>query len=137
MSKRESLRLKLKSADRRRQRRSGEAPAPTVEMPSSNSQKVDVTGMVVEAILEHAGVLGSDARDAMVIAALHSVLRGTTPSGEDARRLAEQLHSISRHSEVSLRAFRDTLEQLLLTANAHHVPRNGNGFLRYLTVLSE
>ncbi len=137
MPKREALKQKLKAADRRRQRRQVDTqPRPVVASPASTS-RVDVAELIVRAILEHVAANRSDARDAMLIAAIKSSLRATVPSGDDAKRLAEKLNEIPAMPGVSIRAFREALQQLLSTANANHDPRSGDAFLRYLSVLSE
>jgi hypothetical protein len=73
----------------------------------------------------------------MVVAALKSSLRATTPSGDEAKRLAEELNQIPTRPGVSMRAFRDALQDLLSTASTHQDSRTGDAFLRYLSVLAE
>lgn len=92
---------------------------------------------MVDAILQHASSLGSEARDIIVLAALKGVFRGTTPQGDDARQLAEQLLQIPSRPGVSMRAFRDSVQELLGIANANHDPMRRDAFLGYLEMLSE
>jgi hypothetical protein len=93
--------------------------------------------MIVEEILDFVDSLNRGARDAMAVSAIHSVLRSTTAQGEDARRLAERLNQISERPGVSVRAFRDSLQQLLSTAKSHQDPRSSDGFLRYLALMAQ
>jgi hypothetical protein len=143
MAKREAIRQRLKAAQRRRQRRQ----AATSPSESSNSSKssagrqesaqVDVAGLIVQTILDHAHSLGNSARDVIVVAAIQSFLRGTTPSGDDAKELATRLSQIPQRPGISLRSFRDSLQQLLAMSNSHRDPRSGDAFLRYLAMLAE
>jgi hypothetical protein len=136
MSKRESLKQRLKAADRRRQRRQG-STQPAVETQHASSANVDVTGMVVEEILHFVESLDRGARDAMAVSAIHSALRSTTAQVEDARRLAERLNQIPERPGVSVRAYRDSLQELLGVAKSHQDPRSSDGFLRYLALMAQ
>jgi hypothetical protein len=144
MAKRDTLREKLKAADRRRQRRSAESPAARgpelIASPSGSpisAPRVDVVGLIVREILDHAESLGQEARDAIVIAALKASLNATTPSGPDARQLLQQLERIPSQSGVSLREFREAIQQLLSQATATPDSRRSNdAFLRYLVVVA-
>ena len=137
MAKRAAIRQKLKAADRRRQRRQAVAPASSASVNQTGSPQVDVTGLVVTAILDHAHALGSSARDVIVVAALNSLLRGTTPSGDQSKLLATQLQQVAQQNEIPTRAFRETLQQILAMATSHRDPRSGDALLRYLAMLSE
>jgi hypothetical protein len=136
MSKQDSLRQRLKAADRRRQRRQGFSQ-PAVATKHEPSAGADVTGMVVEEILDYVDSLDRGARDAMVINAIHSLLRSTTAQGEDAKRLGERLNQIPDRPGVSFRAYRDALQHLLSTAKSHQDPRSSDAFLRYLALLAQ
>ncbi len=137
MVKREAVKQRLKAADRRRQRRNIDSRPVSEAVTRTDKPRVDVVGLIANAILRHAESLGSEARDVIVIAALNSTLRASTPSGDDAKRLAEQFSAISSQSDVSMKAFREALQQLLSTANQHHDPRQADAFLRYLSILSD
>lgn len=137
MAKREAIRQKLKAADRRRQRRHSVASTPAASANESGSAPIDVAGLVVAAILDHSHALGSAARDVIVVAALNSLLRGTTPSGDQSKLLATELEQVAQRNDVPTRAFRDTLQQILAMATSHRDPRSGDAFLRYLAMLSE
>jgi hypothetical protein len=100
------------------------------------SPEVDVMGLIVRATLEHAESLGQEARDAIVIAAFKASLNATVPNGQDARQLLQQLERIRAESDISQRAFRDALQQLLSQALATHDPRSNDAFLRYLGVIA-
>lgn len=148
MVKRDLLKQKLRAAERRRQRRQGESPPSANSSPSAHasatevkkaldSPSPDVMGMVVQTILQHSSEEAADPRDAVVVAAMRSCLRATTPNGQDAKSLAEKLNAISTRPGVSMRAFRDALQQLLAVASANHDPRRADAFLGYLAVLAE
>jgi hypothetical protein len=93
--------------------------------------------MVVEEILDYVDSLDRGARDAMAVSAIHSVLRSTTAQGEDAKRLAERLNRIPDRPGVSVRAYRDSLQQLLSAAKSHQDPRSSDGFLRFLALMAQ
>ena len=137
MPKREALKQKLKAADRRRQRRQVDfEPSPAAAI-SKGAARVDVAELIVRTILTHVSAGDGDARDVMVIAALNSSLRATTPSGDEAKRLAVKLNQIPSQPGVSMRAFREALQDLLSTASKHQDSRSGDAFLQYLSVLAE
>ena len=93
--------------------------------------------MVVEEILQYVESLDRGARDAMAVNAINSALRSTTPQGEDAKRLAERLDQIPDKTGVSVRAYRDSLHQLLSVAKEHHEPGSSDAFLRYLALIAQ
>ncbi len=132
MAKRADLRSKLKAADRRRQRRpqsGGSAPVSVAE-PS-----VDVTGLIVESILEFRD--GSQRfDDAIIIAALTACGRGIRPNGEQAAQLYDRLQQVALRERVPPRSLVAACHQLLAHADRGEPKSNErNPFAQYLAIL--
>ena len=137
MAKRETLKQRLKAADRRRHRRQADVRPQDAVARTTATDRVDAADLIVRTILEGATGSRGEARDVMVVAAMNSALRGSTPSGDEAKRLAEALNQIPAEPGVSMRAFREALQQLLATASANHDPKRGDAFLGYVSMLSD
>ena len=107
--------------------------APTAAPPRPS---VDVAGLITSAILEYVDKAPAEVRDASVVSAMRSCLKGTAPSGQDAAHLSSQLEKIPAQPGVELRSFRNELSSLLTLASEHHDPQHGGAFIRYLSVLA-
>lgn len=121
---------KLKAADRRRQRR---AVSSVDKAPPSPSQSVDVSGLIVLAILDYVESCGSEIRDATVVAAMRGCLNGVETGKQP---LVRQLAEIAQRTDVDLRAFRNAMKQMLELARQYQDPKNSSAFIRYIGILA-
>ncbi len=141
MAKRDAMKRRLKAADRRRQRRTtgssppnSQPPTPeSAEQPSDGSRGVD---SIAQTILEHSDEMGPKARDSVVLVALRSVLRGNSPSCEDAQALAARLKEIPHKQDLPEKSFRDGMKKVLAMAESSRGSNQATSFLQYLSVLS-
>ena len=131
MAKSKDLKSRLKASDRRRRRRP-EQPAPRPSTPPPAS--VDVTGLLVEAILIDRTV----ANDSTVVAALRGCKVGSVPQHQDARRLYARFQEISEREDVPQRGFVAAIDQLMNLASRHvrGSDQVDNPFVSYLALLA-
>ncbi len=129
------LRAKLKASDKRRRRRHR---LPTDQFPPEQAAtaEIDVTGLIVAALLESASGHRGFA-DSAAIAALRGCSTGNAPSKPHSRAAFSNIQAIASRDQVSTRAFHRAIKSLLEIASKHQ----GTGshpecFLDYLTLLS-
>ena len=160
MGKKPSLKAQLRSADRRRKRRSkagdgspcsdkghpgvygigeGKADVTTADSESGThnpSATSEATDLIASAILEHIQQLGFAATDTVVLSALRAVLRGSPPNKPEAIGLYEKLNEIGERSKVEPRNYRKGVESLLQLAREQGEMAMPDAFLQYLSILS-
>ncbi len=136
MAKRNSLKSKLKASDRRRRRRP--TPVPQAQLAHPSPPPVDVTGLVVDAIVGDEKKT-SQLQDAVVVAALRGCVNGNRPSGDEASILFSSLQQIAERTDVEMRDFRTAIKQLLDQSTQHRSlgPQQEapNPFVNYLAML--
>ena len=140
MAKRQDLKRKLKSADRRRRRRAAQvgtpAGAPGISPPAQHaSDSVDVSGLIVNTILRFHQEAGGKTHDAAVVAAVRGCLNASAPRGEQSARLHQHLEELSQQGDVETRSFRRALSDLMEMAKRHEDTQDPRAFLRYLALL--
>jgi len=134
-----NLKRKLKASARRRSRRLADADqrrASEPSQPASERPSVDVGGLIAKTILDYAKAQ-SQVRDAVVVAALRSCFQGTTPSGDDSRRLSERLAEIPSRYGVQLGDFRKEIDQMLSLAKRQREADHADAFLQLLRTLTQ
>ena len=136
MAKQKDLKKKLKAADKRRKQRAESAASLPPAFPPSKPPpaKVDVTSLIAAALLEYAA--GDSPRDAVAVNALRNCLRGSLPAQGSARGLSIKINDLLSHSDVSVRAFRDGLQQLIDVATQHGARDIPDAFLQFLAVIN-
>ena len=129
----QDLKKKLKAADRRRKRRSA---APGENALPAQRRRVDVSGLIALAILEHADSSKSEVRDAAVISTLRQCLKGGMMGNKTSQALYERLEQISLQTGVDRRDFRGALQQMLMLAQQCRDTKNSSAFIQYIGILT-
>lgn len=129
MAKRKDLRSKLKAADRRRKRRPEATAAPVAPSPT-----IDVTGLLIERILDDSE---TPRQDAVVLSALRAVLNQIPPNRPEPLELYQQILELQQREDVPARALRSAIEQLIAMANDQRQagPGVANPFISYLSLM--
>ena len=138
MAVRKDPRHLRKAADRRRTRRLGlkQTVAARNAEPASGPQ-VDLTEIIVEAILAEAARGDRGFSDKTVTTALRSTLQLQTPESPAAATLANRFHQIDSQEDIDSAKLRKTLQNLLELAKQYHEADRNDAFISYLRVLSE
>ena len=129
---RQQLKQKLKAADRRRKRRS---PGTAEKDFPTQRRSIDVSGLIVSAILEHVHTSRSEVRDATVISAMRNCLKGG-PLGQPSLLMVERLERIGERTDVDPIAFRDALQQMLKLAYQFRDSKDSTAFVQYLGIVA-
>ncbi|NND99147.1 MAG: hypothetical protein HKN47_17660 [Pirellulaceae bacterium] len=144
MAKRNDLKQKLKAADRRRQRRmpqSGNSPAvgPNATSRSAGPEMTglpDVTGLIARALVK-LGMTHRDLVDSAAIAGLRGGLSSRRPTGSVSNAVFDEIQKISQRDDVTVRAVRGAIKDLLETASKHQSKGDDpKSFLNYLALLT-
>lgn len=149
MGNKASLKAKLKAADRRRKRRPEVTAAPSTENTTRSSHSTssdnksstdtanhDPTDLITAAILKHVNNPQNSAKDAFVITTLRGLLRGSSPSSDEAVELCQQLENIALRDDIDRRKFRSSIENILAIAQQQRTNSVPDAFLQYLTILA-
>lgn len=144
MVKKQSLKAKLKAADRRRKRRPSSIGAsnsrviPTSTATPSGQPLAatkDPMDLIAKAIMDHANDQSSSLKDELVTATLRGLLRGSNPKTEEAEALRDRLEKIPEREDISRRAYRNGIETILKIAQQHENQTVPDAFLQYLSIL--
>ncbi len=144
MVKKNSLKPKLKAADRRRKKRSSASNRPARGLPASQSLgeasgttcKVDVVGLITEVILKHVDHRHHSGTDAFVLSTLSGIMRGSAPATPEAAHLAGNLQIIADRDDIPERRYREGVESVLSMSRQLEKTQTADAFLQYLTILS-
>lgn len=137
MAKNNSLKKKLKAAQRRRDRRpAAVAPATQSQSNRGSQPRVDPIERVTATILQYIDDCEDEVRDVIVVSAIRTCLNGSGAAGNQSGPLAERLERIARDETVGRRKFREALSQLRELAADHRDPKDTSAFIRYLALLS-
>jgi len=133
MAIRNDLRAKLKASDRRRRRRVANHPQESQQQ--SRTQQVDVTGLIVDALI---GIARRDRGfvDIGAVVALRSCLTGNVPAGAQAQAAYTKIQTIAARDDVSSRAYHVAIKELLEIASKHQKLDDSASFLNYLAIFS-
>ena len=128
------FRRKLKKANKRRQSRRPTSVTTTEPDSSTNAPSV-AFNKVIEVIVDFTRA-HSGAGDSAVISAMHSFLAQSPPSGNHSAPLFQQLCEFTISQELSERAMRDAVKELLAIADdLKQNETNAFAFVQYLDVI--
>ncbi|TWU07846.1 hypothetical protein [Stieleria varia] len=134
MAKRHDLKAKLKAADKRRRNRAVTS-RPNPPVPRQTPQRIDVTGLFVDAILKASA--GNHAiRDVDVTAALRNIVHLSDPKTAESQAVYRELTAVAvRNEAVTDRAIREAALELLEISKMQTDEKLPDSFLKYLAVL--